>query len=279
MSYLDGITTGLPVGGGTRIIIAGIEKIGKTSLTCGAPGALLVPLEIGYQSVKIAKTQMLQKYDDVLKLMFEIFNAAKSGNFPFKSIVFDSATALERMIHNHVVSLCPSYNANTAKALTMESAHGGYGKAYIKANDIFNDFLNKCDVLAVQCGLNIVFTCHVFSAKIVDPMAGEYDSWDLLLHSPKNQKTYGKRELITQWADMIGFLHEPIFISKEGNVSKATSASGSGRMLALNRTPAYIAGNRFGYNGADILIPPIDGWNHMAHAIYQATGFDLYNRG
>ena len=52
--------------------------------------------------------------------------------------------------------------------------------------------IGMLDALALQLGINIVFTCHVFANLVVDPQVGEYSSWDLLLHSPKNFKTYGK---------------------------------------------------------------------------------------
>jgi hypothetical protein len=158
----------------------------------------------------------------------------------------------------------------------MESALGGYGKAYQLANQYFDDFLKKCDILAVHFGINIVVTCHVFAAKVVDPTVGEYDSWDLLMHSPKNQKTYGKREMITQWADVVGFLHEPMFIIEGDKVNKGVSAN-KGRVLGVSRTPSYVAGNRFGLIG-EIPIPQQQGWNHLANAIYQSCGVDVFNR-
>jgi hypothetical protein len=210
--------------------------------------------------------------------MTEVYQQASTGQFPYKTLIFDSGTALERMIHDSILRLDPGYEKSNTKAVTMESALGGYGRAYTFANERFGRFLKWCDVLAVQGGINIVITCHVFASKMVDPAQGEYDSWDLLLHSPKNNKTYGKREMITQWADIIGFLHDPIYITKEqgSNVSKGISAN-KGRVMGLSRTPSYVAGNRFGVVG-EIQIPKEQGWNYFAHAIYQSCGIDLYNR-
>lgn len=276
MSILSTITSGIDHSEGVRIVLAGQEKIGKTTLATDAPNALLVPLEVGYKSITIPKTRMIQTYQDFEILIGEIFQMCQTGNFPFKTLVFDSATALERMIHQSIIELDPAYSKKNQRAVTMESALGGYGKAYTFANEKFMNLLNACDQLAVTYGINIIFTCHVFAAKLMDPLNGEYDSWDLLLHSPKNQKTYGKRELITQWADIIGFLHEPMFVTKGDNISKGVSAQ-KGRMLALSRTPSYVAGNRFNIVG-EVPIPATDGWNHLANALYQSTGMDTFNR-
>lgn len=261
---------------GIRVVIAGMEKVGKTTLGANAPRALLIPLETGYSGVSVKKVPMLEHYAHVMQLLDEIALAASQGQFVYKSLVFDSGTALERLIHLAVLGTDPAYRAGNAKGVTMESALGGYGKAYSLANQYFDDFLKKCDMLAVNFGINIVVTCHVFAAKIIDPTVGEYDSWDLLLHSPKNQKTYGKREMITQWADIVSFLHEPMFIIENDKMNKGVSAN-KGRVLSVERTPAYVAGNRFGMT-ADIPLPKDGGWNHLANAVYVSSGIDVWNR-
>lgn len=276
-SILGGITTGA-TRTGLRILIAGQEKLGKTTLCSYAPGALLVPLEVGFAGVTVAKTPRLETLAQVHTLIDEVTMYAQQGNFPFKTLVFDSATALERMIHDAVIERDPLYRPGGKKIITMESCHGGYGKGYNLANEDLDAILVKLDALAVYGGLNIVLTCHVFSSKVMDPTAGEYDSWDLLLHSPKNQKTYGKRERMTQWADIIGFLYEPVYVSKTDNLSKAMSQN-KGRVLGLSRTPGYTAGNRFGITGEiPIPAPPQNGWNALAHAVYTQTGIDIFNR-
>lgn len=264
---------------GLRAVFAGSEKVGKTTLACDAPGALLIPMEIGYGGTTVAKTPMVQSFQQVIDLLAEILYWCQQGQFPYQSLIFDSATALERFIHEEVLMTDPSYDKGKGnkKAVTMESALGGYGKGYTFSNEKFDYFLKTCDQLAVNHGINIILTCHVFAAKLIDPNVGEYDSWDLLLHSPKNQKTYGKREMITQWADVVGFLYEPMYVSKgEDNVSRGVSAN-KGRVLGLSRTPSYVAGNRFSIEG-EIPIPKEQGWNHFAHAIYQNSGIDVYKR-
>ena len=279
MSILQGVTTGVSRTG-LRMIIAGQEKMGKTTMAACAPGALLVPLEVGYAGVSVDKTPMLQSFEEVLTLLQEVTALAQRGQFKYRTLAFDSATALERHIHDFVLRLDPTYKPGSNKTVTMESAHGGYGKAYNLANGVLEGVLKQFDMLAVHAGINIVLTCHVFSSKVSDPTVGEYDSWDLLLHSPKNQKTYGKREMITQWADCIGFLYEPIFLmtSDKSNMSRGMSQN-KGRQLGVSRTPSYTAGNRFGMLGElAVAAPPANSWNSFAEALYKSSGIDVYTR-
>ena len=278
MSIL-GMVSATKVKAGLRCVIGGAEKMGKTTLLASAPRPLLVPLEQGYQGVNMHMVPLLDTYEQCMAFLDEVIAAAQAGTFIYQTLCFDSVTALERMIHQSVLESDPTYGKGNKKALTMESALGGYGKAYTYANELFANFLAKCDILAMHGKINIVLTCHVFAANVEDPTAGNYSTWDLLLHSPKNQKTYGKREHLTQWADVIGFLHEPLIVTEstaKGGMNRGIS-KGTGRVLALTHTPAYVAGNRFGVT-ADINLPRENGWNFMADAIYQASGFDCYNR-
>ncbi len=266
---------------GVRAVFAGVEGVGKTTLACSAPRPLLIPLEQGFTGVNIQKVPMLEHFDHVMALLDEIIAKAQEGTFPYQTLVFDSFTALERLIHQAVIATDPLYAKGNKKGLIMDNALGGYGKAYNLANEMFDQFLKKCDQLVVYAGINIVATCHVFASKINDPSVGEYSSWDLLLHSPKNEKTYGKREMTTQWADIVGFLHEPIYVTENAAKTMARGISANkGRILAVNRTPAYVAKNRFGMVTEGIAIPKDNfGWNYLAHAMHEANGFDCYNRG
>lgn len=278
MSILATTTTGIPRSG-QRIVLSGVEKVGKTSMASKAPRAYFIPIEIGYATVTNAKSKLMESFDELMQLIEEITEQSRMGKWPYQSLVFDSATAIERLIHDAVLRSDPGYAKKNKNAITMESALGGYGKAYQFANELFSRFTAACDVLAVNAGINIVITCHVYASKVIDPAYGEYHTWDLLLHSPKNEKTYGKRELITQWADMIGFLHEPLFViaAKEGETIRRAIDANKGRVLGMDRTPGYVAGNRFGLEG-EIPISLKYSWNELASAIHASCGIDVYNR-
>lgn len=278
MSFLSRVTSGVSQGG-VRIVTAGPEKIGKTTLCASMPGSLLIPLEVGYESITTPRAPMIQNYADFMALLNECWNQFRQyGQTQYKTLVIDSATALERLIHNQVVMGDPAYKTKGATKITMETCYGGYGRGHTMATEYFNELLRFFDVLAINAGMNIVLTCHVFSSKVVDPTSGEYDSWDLLLHSPKNNKTYGKREALMQWADLVGFMYEPIYVSESGGVAKGISQN-RGRVMGLSRTPSYAAGNRFGLEGeVQIPGPPANGWNEIAKLIYNKTGRDLFTR-
>ena len=147
-SILSGITSGASRAG-IRIVLAAQEKQGKTTLCAGSPGVLLIPLEVGYAGVNVHKTPMLQTFDEFKHLLLEITAMVQQGRFPYRTLAIDSVTALERMIHDAVISRDPLAGRGGKKTITMDSAHGGYGKAYMLANEEFNEVLKQLDQLAV----------------------------------------------------------------------------------------------------------------------------------
>lgn len=259
---------------GIQMVIAGCEGVGKTTFGLSAPNVLLIPFESGLPfGANPVKTDLITSYTDTIAILDEITAAAQKGGFPYKTLLLDSATKIEELIHSHVIQNDPSWAKGNAKSITMESALGGYGKAYLRANELFGTITDRCTALALYGGINIIFTCHVFAGRVIDPTIGEYRQWELLLHSPKNDRNYGKREMIMQWADIIGFLHEPIFISD----SSIGMTANKGRIMGVERTPGYVAKNRLNLKG-EISIGREQGWNYLADAIHKASGLDVYAR-
>lgn len=267
---------------GLRAIIGGVEGVGKTTLACSAPDSLLIPVESGYGVITTARLPQMTHWLHIEQAIKEITEAAETGKLPYKTIVYDTGTALEKLLHGFVIEKDTNWSQGNPKGVTMESALGGYGKAYVLAGTLFDEFLRKLDNLAVYYGVNIIITCHIFAARVVNPEVGEYDCWDLQLHAPKNQKTFGKRESLTQWADLIGIMHGDFTIRKNEKgetlrmgIDKGTTDDQ--RIMEVNRTPAYVAKNRFNMTG-DVMIPRVGGWNYLAKAIYDASGRDFWNR-
>jgi hypothetical protein len=222
---------------------------------------------------------MINDYTAFMTALAEIEQWVTEGRFQYRTVAIDSLTQLERYIHTYVLSLDPQ--TKTGKANTMESAHGGYGKAYQVAVGLMHQIFQRLEALAMYYHINIVFSCHVFSTKVSDPTVGEYHMYDLSLHAFKNDKNFSTRELSTQWADVVGFIYEPVaVIGDEKKLHRAVS-TGKGRTLGLSRTPAYVAKNRYGIDG-EIPLASVESnpWNSFAQVVYEASNqnIDLFTR-
>jgi hypothetical protein len=170
----------------------------------------------------------------------------------------DSADWLEHLIHKKI---CKDDNVKT-----IELAAGGYGKGYTLATNYWREILKLLNYLNTEKNMIVGIICHSVVVPFNDPMHEPYDRFEMKLHQPK--KTTGAKDLLCEWADIIGFANKKVYISKKGSdkkgqggVARATDL-GETNKLHLVGTPAYVAGNR--YSLPDV----IDlNWNSFSSAL------------
>jgi hypothetical protein len=275
---------------GIRAVFYGGEGIGKTTTACSAPSPLLVRIEDGATSVdrkKVMMTEIHREAIDVIettKDLVKCYDAEKKqlivNGRVIKTIVYDSVTALERKVHAAIIRTDQYWQPNNPKNVTMESAGNGYGSAYQVANEFFVDFLQRLEFFKNR-GINIILIAHSLNSIERDTIAGsEYSMTNLALHSPNNGKANGKRETVREWADLIGYLHMPITVSKsKGNKMALASTSGSvTHAMAVNKSTRYVAKNRYHIDEIDLIeIKKSAGWNCLAKVILDCDGKDYTN--
>jgi len=252
---------------GVRFVIYGKEGSGKTTLATSARNAILVQAEDGDMAIRNDDVAILPKintYEELEQILRELARATldhKDGLL-YETIILDSMTAIERLIHDYVIRLDPEH---LKRKLNMETAHGGYGKAYLQATDVFNKLLATLDWFTTK-GINIIATCHAMAIDEKDTIAeSQYTMMDCALHSPKNGKTTGKRESLKQWCDVLGYLHTPVLVVGSKDDMRTAISSGQNNLLGCGDNPKYAGKNRYHATGesAVIAIPLDDGFDHL----------------
>lgn len=218
-----------------RILIHGDSGAGKNTFLSECPDSVFIQTEDGMNGIDAMAfplaTQLNQVYDQI--------DALISQDHSYKAVWIDSADWLERLIHEDV---CKRENVTT-----IEKAAGGYGKGYLEAINAWRNILSGLDVLNKQKGMFVGFTCHSRLVHIEDPENEHgYDCFKMKLHSPKSGN--GSLELLTEWADVIGFIKIRYVVGKsevaKADVKKMKSAKQE-RILCLEPTAAYLAKNRY----------------------------------
>lgn len=254
-----------------RIIIYGPPKVGKSTFFAGgmvngqpqtsAPSPIFVRTEDGLNGLDVDAFPLAESYQQVI----EALTVLASEKHDFKTVVIDSADWLERLIHQHVVASC---TLDVRGVKTMETAHGGYGKAYGVALSLWREVLSALDYLNRQKGMVIGIICHSTVIQFNDPMAEPYDKWETKLHKPG--KGTGARDLISEWADVIGFAQRETFVSRKTTtdgkqVARGAAPVGASNKLHLVGAPGFVAGNRYS------LPPTIDlSWQSFSDALSAA---------
>lgn len=237
-----------------RIIIHGREKTGKSTFFAGgrvrlgdgteynlksAPNPIFVRTEDGLTGIEAQAFPLAKSYQDVI----EAITALAVEDHQYQTVVIDSADWLERLIHEKI---CTDDNVKS-----IELAGGGYGKGYGLALYLWREILSGLDYLNREKKMTIGIICHSNVVQFSDPNSEPYDRFEMKLHQPK--KGTGARDLLLEWADVVGFANHKIFVTDKKTIDGKKIANAVQKKglnsLALVGEPGYVAGNRFGLPG------------------------------
>ena len=206
-----------------KIVLYGVEGIGKTSLAAQMPDPLFIDTEGGTAHLDVRRLQKPSSWVELLAMIREV--AATPD--VCKTLVIDTADWAEQMTIDYI---CAKY-----KQPGIESF--GYGKGYTYLGEEFSQMLTACDEVIVS-GKHVVITAHAKMRKQELPdEAGAFDRWELKL----SKQT---APLLKEWPDALLFLNfKTLVVATENNSHKA---QGGRRVIFSTHHPCWDAKNRHG---------------------------------
>lgn len=230
-----------------RIIVLGVEKIGKTTFACGsrivngkvteaglnAPAVISVKGEEGADALDVPKFPTAMTLSEVM----ECFGALYNENHDHRTVVLDSASALEPLVWADVCA--------KAKVSSIEEVGGGYGKGYTEALGRWRDVLDALDTLRAERNMASIIIGHVKVKRFDDPAGPSYDSYTFDIHEKA-------ANLLFRWADLILFANTKVLVKTEdkgfgAEKARGVDAGGGGggnRFLFTQKRPAHPGGGR-----------------------------------
>jgi hypothetical protein len=218
-----------------RLLIYGIEGVGKSTLAANAPNPIFLPTEDGLDQIECDSFPLAQSLEAVMGNL----TALATEEHGYQTVVIDSLDWLERLIFDAV---CKQYGAKS-----IEKVDGGYGKGYVHAIGPWRQVIDALRYLREQKGMIIVFLAHSKIEKFQDPESTPFDRF-----SPRLNKH--ATALLCEWCDGI------LLATREHGAAKGER--GGQRVLRCVGGPARIAKNR--YDLPETL--PLD-WNSLQAAI------------
>lgn len=248
--------TGLP----SRIVLHGVEGVGKTSIAAFAPKPIFLMakgetgLETLIDSGRIGETPHFPEilsWDDALSAI-EWLTESEHEN---RTLVIDTLNGLERLCHEHVCQR--DYKGDWGK-----QGFTSYMQGYEVSLADWRTLLAALDRLREKRRMAIIALCHTKVETFKNPEGADYDRYQPAVH----RKTW---ELTHRWADHVLFANYFAVIeqvSKDGKKGKASG--GQQRVLFTTRHAAWDAKNRAGLpEEIDMGNSGAEAWNNLVSAL------------
>lgn len=209
---------------GRKVVLYGVEGIGKTLLAAKFPGAVFIDTEGSTANYDLARFPSPTSWE-MLKQEAEY---AQQHPNEVGTLVIDTADWAERLCK---LSVCKRNNWPSIETPS-------FGVGYTQAAEEFGrllDILDRC----VMSNVNVVITAHSTIRRMESPTDfGTYDKYEL-----KCSKQVSP--LLKEWCDLLLFLNYKMTIVTEKG-KQSGKAQGGQRMMYATKHPAYDAKNRFG---------------------------------
>ena len=219
-----------------RILLYGVEGIGKSTFGAQAPRPIFVQCEDGLDEIDCDKFPLATSYENVISALDEL----RTQQHDYETAVVDSADWLERLIWD---KLCVQHGVNS-----IEKVDGGYSKGYTHALTYWREIIDHLNALRNSRGMAIVLIAHSKVERFEDPESSPYDRYSPRLHKHA-------AALVSEWCDAVLFATRKIRTQSEdaGFNRKRTTAhplgkDGGERVLRCVGGPSCVAKNRYGIN-------------------------------
>ena len=212
--------------GAKKVVIYGVEGIGKSTLAAQFPGVLFIDTEGSTKELDVARFDPPTSWAMLLAQVQYVIDHPQIC----QTLVIDTADWAEQIM---IADLCAR---NKWEGLETP----GYGKGYqYAAEEWGGQLLNRLTEL-VRRGVNVVFTAHALLRKVDLPEENtSYDHWEM-----KTSKKVAP--MLREWADMVLFLHYDIQVYKSSEKDKKGKAQGGRRVMETTHTPYWDGKNRYG---------------------------------
>jgi hypothetical protein len=210
-----------------RVLIHGLEGVGKTTLGAKFPSPVFLQTEDGAPSGLVVDTfGHLLNYTDVV----ESITALGNEEHDYKTVVVDSLDRLEDIIWHKI--------CEDNRWQSMESP--GYGKGFVVADKYWREILDGLEWLRRTRNMNLVLLAHSIVEAVNDPRVPPYSSYQIRLHKRA-------KGIVASEMDLIAFLASDVrIIADSVGFKKHTRADGSAaRYLHTEGRPSFLAKSRF----------------------------------
>lgn len=208
-----------------RVMVYGVEGIGKSTFAAGAPSPIFIQTEDGLGNLDVAHFPLANSIKDVL----DAIGALYTDEHTFGTVVVDSLDWLETHIVREVEA------KHDAKDLA-------YGKGAMIAAEKWREVLAGLNALRNDKSMAVILIAHTTIKRFDSPEVEPYDRYQPKLQERSNA-------LVREWCDAVLFANYRTIVKKDDvgfNKTNNRGISTGERLLFTSERPAFMAKNRYG---------------------------------
>lgn len=218
-----------------RVVIYGVESVGKTTFAAQFPTPLYLDIEGGTAHLDTDRVE-INSWAELNGAIKEVVNT------DYQTVIIDSADWAERLCVEDLL-------ASTKKASIEDY---GYGKGWVMVAERMSRMLTALDSL-IAIGKHVVLLAHSKVQRVEPPdLMTAYDRYELKMSKQSSP-------LVKEWADELWFFRFKTKVVESEN-GKAKGTGGKQRIILTTHSAAYDAKTRSGL--AEEL--PME-WDSVAH--------------
>ena len=241
-----------------RIILLGVEKIGKSTFASGSDAPIFIPIkgEEGIDSIPVPQFPTCHTLSDVMSCLYSLYSDAHE----YRTAIIDSASALEPLVWSDVCQ----QNGNSP---SIEKVNGGYGKGYIEAIYTWRKITEALDALRNERNIASIIIGHVKVKRFDDPAGDSYDQYQFDINDKATNLLY-------RWADCILFCNTKVVVKSEDvgfkkEKHRGIDIAGGARFLYTQKRPAHPGGGRGSFGQLPYELPL--SWGSFMDAVSAAS--------
>jgi hypothetical protein len=213
-----------------RILMYGVEGVGKSTFAASAPAPIFLGAEDGTSELDVTRFPQPGNWLEALDAVAELTTADHS----FKSLVVDTLDWLEPLCWQHVCATKRDKNGELHENIEWYP----YGAGFVAALEEWRVFLARLERLRAARGMHVIMLAHSWIKSFKNPEGDDFDRYELKL----NNKASG---LLKEWADAVLFARYETFANKDGKTKRVRGVSTGARVVQTRHAAAWDAKNRY----------------------------------
>jgi hypothetical protein len=207
-----------------RIMVYGVEGIGKSTFASTAPNPIFITTEDGLGSLQVDHFPLATSTEEVLDAIATLYKEKHE----FQTVVIDSLDWLEAIIQREIET-------------RYEAKELAYGKGTIIAAEKWREILDGLNGLRNDKSMVVILLAHCMIKRFDSPEVEPYDRYQPKLQERSNA-------VIREWCDAVLFANYKTIVKKDDvgfNKTTNRGISTGERLLFTSERPAYMAKNRY----------------------------------